>query len=147
MEYTLENITKLKKNEVFVFGSNESGIHGAGAARYAAIKFGARKGQGFGLMLPNDIGDGMSFAIPTKDWNINILGLNDIQFYVDRFGDFAYLNNDLKFYVTKIGCGLAGLTVEQIAPLFRGLLNEDNIVFPKEFWDVCEKNKSSDTIS
>lgn len=60
MNITPENIQTLKENEVFVFGSNLAGIHGAGAAKLAYEKFGAIKGQGFGLQ-------GQSFAIPTKD--------------------------------------------------------------------------------
>ena len=66
MKFTPDNITSLKKNQIFVFGSNEAGIHGAGAARLANKKFGAMWGVGFGLT-------GQSYAIPTKDLQINTL--------------------------------------------------------------------------
>lgn len=96
---------------IFVFGSNESGIHGAGAAEVARLKHGARSGQGFGPA-------GNSFAIPTKDWDIRSLAVSAIQAYVTRFIAYTKLNSDLKFKITQIGCGLAGFKSEQIAPLF-----------------------------
>ena len=127
MEYTPEIITSLKANEVFVFGSNEAGIHGAGAAAFAEKRLGAKRGQGFGMA-------GKTFAIPTKDWNIETLPLEIIEFYVHRFLEFAQPHNDYTFYVTKIGCGLAGLSVSDIAPMFAswGEIPE-HIILPVEF--------------
>ena len=129
MKYTPEQIstTDLKKNDVFVFGSNESGIHGAGAAAFAEKALGAIRGQGFGLA-------GKTFAIPTKDWNIQTLHIDTISFYVKRFLSFAEKNPQLRFYVTKIGCGLAGWQPRDIAPLFEGA--PENLIFPKEFADI-----------
>jgi hypothetical protein len=127
---TPENISKLEKNEVFVFGSNESGIHGAGAAQLAYLNFGAKLGMGFGLS-GNAYGE--CFAIPTKDWYIKTLQLEEIQFYINRFIDFTKLNKNKKFYVTKIGCGLAGYNVDDIAPLFKEAQNLDNVFLPIEF--------------
>ena len=101
---------------VFVFGSNEAGRHGAGAARDARIRYGAILGQGFGLMQ-GDTG-GSSFAIPTKDWVLQPLPLATIQFYVNRFIAFAKEFESLEFQVTQIGCGLAGFKSEDIAPMF-----------------------------
>lgn len=98
-------------DNVFVFGSNEAGIHGAGAARSAYESHGAKLGQGFGLQ-------GYAFGIPTKDWHVGVLHLNAIQFYIDRFIEFARLNPDATFNVTAIGCGLAGHHHSVIAPLF-----------------------------
>lgn len=97
---------------VFVFGSNESGIHGAGAAREALLKYGAVQGTGFGPM-------GQSFAIPTKDWRIQTLPTEVIKAYVDRFIVFARFNPSLQFKVTRIGCGLAGLRDDVVAPMFK----------------------------
>ncbi len=57
-EYTPENITELRDNEIFAFGSNLRGSHGGGAARLAYERFGAVLGQGVGLQ-------GRSYAIPT----------------------------------------------------------------------------------
>ena len=125
MKYTPEIITSLEKNQIFVFGSNESGIHGAGAAAFAQRKFGAVRGQGFGLA-------GQTFAIPTKDWSIQSLPLENIEFYVQRFIAFAEIESEFEFLVTKIGCGLAGFTIEQIAPMFSGEM-PSNIILPEEF--------------
>lgn len=98
-------------DEIFVFGSNEAGRHGAGAARYAALNHGAQYGVGFGPT-------GRSFAIPTKDFAINTLSLESVKFYVDIFLLYAKENPHLTFRLTPIGCGLAGFTVEEIVPLF-----------------------------
>ena len=97
--------------EVFVFGSNLSGIHGAGAAKVAAEKFGAVRGVGFGF-------SGLSFAIPTKGFNLEVLSLNEITMYVNAFKSFVEHNQDMKFFITRVGCGLAGYKDSDIAPLF-----------------------------
>ena len=86
--------------QVFVFGSNEAGVHGAGAARVAYEKHGARWGKGFGHY-------GDSFAIPTKSPSIETLELNTIRKYVEAFLQYAAAHKDLTFKVTRIGCGLA----------------------------------------
>jgi len=132
MKITPDYVTELKSNEVFVFGSNENGIHGAGAAKLAHDKFGAVAGQGFGL-------SGRTFAIPTKDWHIQTLPLETISFYVHRFFDFVNKYKKLDFLVTEIGCGLAGFEPKDIAPLFRVFIKCNNIYLPKRFWDVLNK--------
>ncbi len=104
-------ITTLKESQIFVFGSNLAGIHGAGAARQAYDSFGAVWGQGEGLQ-------GQSYAIPTKDAEIRTLKLFLIQYYVGRFLEFAAANPNLEFLVTPIGTGLAGYTLEDIEPFF-----------------------------
>jgi hypothetical protein len=96
---------------IFVFGSNEAGRHGKGAALHAKIHHGARYGVGVGRC-------GNSYAIPTKDGNIKTLPLLKIKFYVDQFLEYARLNTNLEFFVTRIGCGLAGYKDEDIAPMF-----------------------------
>lgn len=97
---------------VFVFGSNESGIHGAGAAKYAYEKKGARWGKCYGH-------HGDSFAIPTKDEYIETMPLERIQQYVEGFLAYAKGHRKLDFQVTCIGCGLAGLKHKDIAPMFK----------------------------
>lgn len=97
---------------IFVFGSNLQGRHGKGAALVALEKFGAVYGQGEGLQ-------GDSYAIPTKITPYKIRPLVDIKKSVDKFISFADNNKELQFYVTAIGCGLAGYTVRDIAPLFK----------------------------
>ena len=127
MKYTPNKITSLQPNEIFVFGSNEAGIHGAGAARFAWQKFGAVMGEAFGLY-------GKSFAIPTKDINIETLPLHNISQYVQSFLIIAKKRSDLTFYVTEIGCGLAGYKPKDIAPFFRNI--PQNVILPKRFIDI-----------
>lgn len=97
---------------IFVFGSNLSGIHGAGAARFALQHRGAIMRQAKGMQ-------GRSYAIPTKDAQIrNTLPLDEIHGYVQEFLRYAQLRPELQFQVTRIGCGLAGLADEDVAPMF-----------------------------
>lgn len=126
-----EWIDKLKDNEVFVFGSNLEGFHGGGAAAVAR-KWGAIWGQGIGLQ-------GQTYAIPTMQG-----GIETIKPFVDDFLSFAKSNNNLKFLVTEIGCGIAGFTVEQIAPLFRGTLDEniENVYLPKSFYEILTEQNT-----
>ena len=98
--------------KVFVFGSNDAGIHGAGAAQWAYKNRGARYGKGYGH-------HGDSFAIPTKDEDIITLPLERIEDYVRGFIAFAKGHRKLNFEVTRIGCGLAGLKDKDIAPMFK----------------------------
>jgi hypothetical protein len=133
LRVTPEDIGELEKNQVFVFGANEAGIHGAGAALYASKRFGAHLGLGFGFA-------GTSFAIPTKDWEVIPLPLKVIEFYVKRFITFTngHYHKKWNFMVTKVGCGLAGFTPEQIAPMFKDCRNQKNIWLPQDFHDVLD---------
>ena len=119
---TPEHIKSLKDNEIFVFGSNLAGAHGGGAAYLAYQRFGAVMGQGVGLQ-------GQSYAIPTMQG-----GPDTILPYVEEFIRFADMHPELTFLVTKIGCGIAGFTPREIAPLFAGAVNVKNIHLPKDFW-------------
>ena len=123
-EYTPERISELKPNEIFVFGSNLAGMHGGGAARIAYDRFGAIWGQGVGLQ-------GQSYAIPTMQG-----GVETIKPYVDEFIVFAAKHPEMKFLVTKIGCGIAGFRNEEIAPLFVGAIDVENVILPKSFVEV-----------
>lgn len=109
-------------NEIFVFGSNLAGIHGAGAARAAYDKYGAKWGQGLGFA-------GQSFAIPTKDVQINTLKFDIIKNHVNIFAKVTDRFPEQLFFITRIGCGLAGLTDEQMAPLFKNC-NKENCNMP-----------------
>ena len=115
---TPERITELGENEVFVFGSNLAGAHGGGAALLAYRKFGAIWGQGVGLQ-------GQSYGIPTMHG-----GVDAIKPYVDEFIKFAKTRPDLTFLVTRVGCGIAGFTNEEISPLFAKAHEVPNIVLP-----------------
>lgn len=118
---TPERITSLGPNEIFVFGSNLAGMHGGGAAWVAYRKFGAIMGQGVGLQ-------GRSYGIPTMQG-----GVETIKPYVDEFIEFAKNRQDLTFLVTRIGCGIAGFTDEEIAPLFEKAHEVANIVLPPDW--------------
>ncbi len=115
---TPEYITSLQPNEVFVFGSNLRGMHGGGAAYIAYRKFGAIMGQGVGLQ-------GQSYGIPTMQG-----GVDTIRPYVDEFIQFAKEHQHLTFLVTRIGCGIAGFTDDEISPLFEKAHEVENIVLP-----------------
>ena len=123
-EFTPERITELKPNEIFVFGSNLAGSHGGGAARLAYNRFGAIWGQGVGLQ-------GQSYAIPTMQG-----GVETIKPFVDKFIEFARLHPEHKFLVTRIGCGIAAFTPNEIAPLFNDAIDVENVILPKDFVDV-----------
>ncbi len=119
--FTPDMITELRPDEVFVFGSNLAGMHGGGAARAAFQHFGAVMGCGVGLR-------GQSYAIPTMQG-----GVETIAPYVDQFIAFAKEHPELFFYVTRIGCGIAGFKDKEIAPLFRGAMAQSNVVLPESF--------------
>ena len=129
-EYTPVAIDSLKSDEVFVFGSNLQGRHSGGAARAARKKFGAIWGQGVGLQ-------GQSYAIPTMQG-----GVETIKPYVDQFIDFAKQHTELFFYVTRIGCGIAGFKDRDIAPLFKDAMGIRNVCLPETF---IEENKNADS--
>ena len=120
-EFTPDRISELKNNEIFVFGSNLAGAHGGGAARLAWQRFGAVWGQGVGLQ-------GRSYAIPTMQG-----GVETIKPYVDGFIEFARMHPELRFLVTRIGCGIAGFRPEEIAPLFAEALEMENVILPEDF--------------
>lgn len=124
MRFTPDNIKELAPDEIFVFGSNLAGHHGGGAARVALNRFGAQWGQGEGIQ-------GQSYAIPTMQG-----GVETIKPYVDRFLDLAYEWDQNTFLVTRIGCGIAEFTPEQIAPLFDRALDMYNVVLPRDFYDI-----------
>lgn len=126
--FTPDTIETLESNEVFVFGSNTEGRHGYGAAKIALNQYGAIYGQAKGLQ-------GNSYGIVTKDLSKGekSITLNDIETQIDNFLDFAFNNQDKTFYTTKIGCGLGGYTIHDIAPLFANKVIPKNVILPKEF--------------
>ena len=125
-----DRIDILEEHEIFVFGSNLAGRHGGGAARAANMKFGAEWGVGVGLT-------GQSYAIPTMQG-----GVETIKPYVDEFIRFAQANPELKFLVTRIGCGIAGFRDEEIALLFHKALQISNIYLPETFYDILQSQNS-----
>lgn len=133
--YTPENITKLKRNEIFVFGSNEIGVHGGGAARVAYDKFGAQWRVGVGVA-------GSTYALPTKDMFLKSLPIETIKVYIRAFVGYVLEHPEKTFYLTKIGCGLAGFSVKEISGAFWQVVEgfeikkgnlPSNLIIPKEF--------------
>ena len=117
-------IKELAENEIFVFGSNLRGMHGGGAARAAMDKFGAEWGVGVGRT-------GQTYAIPTMHG-----GVDAIKPYVDEFVEYAKEHPELRFLVTRVGCGIAGFRDVDIAPLFAECVELANVFLPETFWRV-----------
>ena len=128
---TPSQVNVLADGEIFVFGSNFQGAHMGGAARVAKEKFGAVWGIGEGLQ-------GRSYAIPTME------GLENLRPAVDRFTSFAKQHQELKFFVTAIGCGIAGYQAEEIAPMFLDAAYLPNVYLPISFWKILNTIPNSD---
>lgn len=119
-----ERRQKVSNETIFVFGSNLSGRHGKGAALHARTHYGAVSGKGVGLQ-------GASYAIPTKDHAFRPMPLDQIAHYVRQFITFAGEHPGMSFQVTRVGCGLAGYSDQQMAPLFAGA--PKNCQLPEEW--------------
>ena len=133
--YHNEDPLKLNQGDIFVFGSNLGGRHGAGAAKTALEQYGAVYRQGIGMQ-------GNSYAIPTKTANLAILPLSDIQKHVTDFVVFAKRSAHTDFYVTRIGYGYAGYSDADIAPLFKRAIGETdllNVILPLPWRHFIEK--------
>jgi hypothetical protein len=129
MKCSPDIITELKPNEIFVFGSNLAGRHGAGAALLAKEKFGARLGWGKGLY-------GQSYALPTKSLRLKTLSLERINLEIIDLLTCAVWHPLKIFLVTEIGCGLAGYQPKDIAPLFFRHHIPENVLLPRRFEEL-----------
>lgn len=118
MDTTPKAVEHLGPNEIFVFGSNAGGLHGGGAARIAHERFGAVWGEGHGH-------HGQTYAIDTMS------GLDVLATEASAFTTYAAAHPELRFLLTPVGCGIAGYTPEEVAPLFAGL--PDNVTVPASF--------------
>lgn len=125
-QFTPENIQSLPENNIFVFGSNLDGKHYGGAAKVAFYDFGAIMGQAEGLQ-------GQSYAIPTVGSNFGAMTFGEVDTYVDNFIEVAKNNPDKIFWVTKIGCGIAGFTIAEMKTLFTSKELPKNVRIPVEF--------------
>lgn len=120
---TPDNITRLASGEIFVFGSNALGHHAGGAAKVAFEKFGAMWGQGHGLQ-------GMTYAIDTMSGN------EAMKKDIADFIAFAKEHTDKTFFVTPIGCGIAGKQPAEVAPMFKECAKLENVCLPASFWNI-----------
>jgi len=137
-KFTPEIITELQSNEIFVFGSNRNGAHMGGAARIAYENFEATWGESEGLT-------GRSYAIPTLDENMEKVSEGALEASIDKFIDFVLNNQQLTFYLTKIGCGIAGWDIEEVKRIFWKVIEDykpdpecsvpANLIIPKEFYN------------
>ena len=118
-----DNITELGENEIFVFGSNIQGAHGGGAAWFAHKQFGAEWGVGEGLT-------GRTYALPTME------GEASLKAAVNHFIACAKKHPELTVLVTAVGCGIAGYTPQQVAPLFKEAAELENVYLPKVFTQI-----------
>lgn len=140
--FTPEHIEDLHPNEVFVFGSNANGNHYGGAANLAYQRFGAVWGVGEGLR-------GNSYALPTLNRFMERVSLGALkQAFKHLFQEIDY-NPELCFLLTKVGCGIAGYTVKEVACVFWGAVNSfydgrwttyvgslpEGLIIPEEFYD------------
>ncbi len=124
---TPERVKYLNSNEVFVFGSNVKGIHSGNASLAAVRKFGAVMGVAEGLQ-------GQSYAIPTVG-----LSYRAMKKAVYRFVDFARMHQEIKFWVTRIGCGTAGYSDREMAALFIDAKSLPNVSLPQEWWALIDR--------
>ena len=129
--YTPDYIDALLPKQIFVFGSNTLGYHTGGASGTARKKFGAVWGQAEGLQ-------GQSYAIPV-DYGKNVRKDIEVKASVDRFIAFAKEHSDLFFFVTRVGCGIAGYHDEEMAEFFKAAINLNNVSLPKSFVDSINK--------
>ena len=127
--FTPDRVERLSNCEIFVFGSNIEGEHMGGAARFACEKFGAEWGVGVGRT-------GQTYAIPTMHGGVDV-----IKPYVDEFVEYAKAHPELKFLVTRVGCGIAGFRDKDIAPLFAECVALENVFLPETFWRVFKLNE------
>ena len=128
--YTPEFVESLKEGQVFVFGSNLIGYHSGGASLVAMQRFGAVWGQAEGLQ-------GQSYAIPV-DFGKGIRKDNEVKASVEKFIEFAKQNENLFFFVTRIGCGIGGYRDNEMAQFFKQALEVNNICLPKSFVDALK---------
>lgn len=129
LRVTPKFITALQEDEVFVFGSNLEGLHYGGAAKQA-LKWGAKWGVGVGEK-------GQTYAIPTVKVDLNVT-----KQYIDQFISYVKANDHLTFYVTAIGCGNAGYTPEEMAPLFKECMELSSVYLPEAYWKVLKKQQN-----
>lgn len=117
--------------KIFVFGSNRLGIHKRGAAKDALNRYGAILGQGEGIQ-------GQSYALPTKSTPWKSLTVDEIREHANTFVKYAKSHGDDEFLLTRVGCGLAGFTDEQMAPLFAD--SPVNVTIPIEWKGYIKNN-------
>jgi len=132
MKFHKDGSRPMSGTTVFVFGSNLAGRHGSGAARAARENYGAEYGKGVGRT-------NQAYAIPTLNGDLKKLSLSAISVHVSNFLAYTLLHPELEFFVTRIGCVLAGYSNSEIAPMFKAF--PDNCSFAEEWKPFLEEVK------
>jgi len=139
-------INFLEDNQIFCFGSNPEGKHGAGTARIALEKYGAVYGKGRGLF-------GKSYGIVTKNLTDDFVENNGIEYKISglrsvtkeqivenikELYDFANKNKDLEFLIAYAPYGklLNGYSINEMAEMFNSYNIPENIVFNEDFFKL-----------
>lgn len=133
-------ITQLKPNQIFVFGSNTEGIHGAGAALWAKNNAGAIYGWNKGLQ-------GQSYAIITKDLTKRhhpSISRSTIVYQLHDLAELAKVTPHKEYIVAYSGTGynLNGYTPEEMAEMFAQVKWPENMVWEYNFYKLMLKVKS-----
>jgi hypothetical protein len=116
---------------IFVFGSNSLGQHYGGAARFAHERFGAPMGEARGLR-------GSSYAIATceRPGTPGSFTIEQVAEQVQEFVGHVQANPDKRYWLTRVGCGLAGFGDSRVAPLFKELASlGERVSFPED-WEI-----------
>jgi len=127
-------IDELADNEIFVFGSNQKGIHGKGAALDAKNKFGAVQGVGEGLT-------GQSYALPTKSTPYQSLTIDEVSKNLDTFLEVAKNNPDKTFKMSAIGTNLAEFKPQEIADILFSKDIPSNVHVPESLFKLKSDTK------
>ena len=114
----------MHKDDVYVFGTSLSGRHDFNSIARKAIRYGARSGRGVGI-------SGMTYAIPVRGFNNEILSYELVEQYIDRFVKFSRDYPQIKFFINRISGNRGEHTDKRIAPLFRYC--GDNCILPDEW--------------
>ncbi len=155
-------VTSLKKDEIFVFGSNDDGFHGAGAAGQAMRGNSDRnwrqdvsftKAMNSPIGHPDRIGgwavygvgrghqvgtQGESYGIATviTAGNRRSISLDEILSQLKELGEFATKNPNKTFFCAINGGGYNGYSKEEIATVYSRWVKEEepplNILFPDD---------------
>lgn len=118
---SIDRISTIDADEIFVFGANGRGRHGSGSARAAFDSFGAEWGVADGPT-------GQSYAIDTMS------GEATMKAAIERFLGYAAAHPGSVFLVTAIGTGIAGYTHAEVARYFAGA--GTNVALPRAFWEA-----------
>lgn len=130
-----------------IVGTNDQGWHGATLAKFAKENWNIQTHEFRGVLS-----DGV-YGIPTryhpvdteppflKTRSLNAIK-SDVEEFIKHAKESAKTSNDV-FWVTRIGCGMAGYKASQIGPMFKECIEMKNVLLPREFIEACEQSPPS----